>query len=91
MRQELKLRVKNKYYVYILECSDKTLYTGYTTHLNKRMKAHNAGKGAKYTRGRKPVKLIWSEEFQTLSEALKKEINIKKLSKKEKLQIISQK
>ena len=77
--------MSNKYYVYILECSDKTLYTGYTTNLNNRIKAHNEGKGAKYTRGRTPVKLIWSTKFSTLSEALKKEIKIKKLNKTQKL------
>ena len=58
------------YYVYILECCDKSLYTGYTNHLEKRIKAHNEGKGAKYTKGRRPVSLVYFESFQTKSEAL---------------------
>ena len=82
------IKQQNKYYVYILECSDDTLYTGYTTDLGKRIEAHNNGKGAKYTRVRRPVKLAWSKQYKTLSEALKKEVEIKKLSRKEKLQII---
>jgi putative endonuclease len=80
------------YTVYILECSDKTLYTGYTTDLERRIKNHNTGKaGAKYTRSRRPVKLVYSQNFKTLSPALKREIAIKKLSRKEKLQLIKNK
>ena len=77
------------YYVYILKCADKTLYTGYTNDLLKRVKAHNDSKqGAKYTKARRPVTLIYSESFRTLSKALKREIAIKKLSRKEKLDLI---
>ena len=74
-----------KYFVYILECSDKTLYTGYSTDIEKRLKKHNDGKGAKYTRGRRPCKLKWFQQFETKSEALKMEHKIKKMNRKNKL------
>lgn len=77
-----------KYYTYILECADSTLYTGYTNNIEKRLITHNSGKGAKYTRGRLPVRLLYFEEFDTKSEALKREIYIKKLSKNNKLKLI---
>ncbi len=76
------------YYCYILLCSDGTLYCGYTNDLVKRVNTHNQGKGAKYTRQRTPVKLVYSEEFKTKSEALKREHQIKKLSRKEKLKLL---
>lgn len=76
------------YFVYILECSDTTLYTGYTDNVEKRLKTHNEWKWAKYTRGRTPVKLVYSEGFQTKSEAMKREIEIKKMNRKEKLTLI---
>lgn len=77
----------NKYYVYVLKCRDDTLYTGITTDLEQRLTKHNEGIGAKYTRGRTPVKLMYYESGYTKSEALKREIAIKKLTriKKEKL------
>lgn len=68
-------------YIYIVQCSDGTLYTGWTTDLESRMKAHNSGTGAKYTRGRGPVRLLYSETLETKSEALKREDQIKKLSR----------
>lgn len=76
------------HYCYILLCSDGTLYCGYTNDLVKRVNTHNQGKGAKYTRQRIPVKLVYSEEFKTKSEALKREHQIKKLSRKEKLTLL---
>ena len=76
-------------YVYILECSDKSLYTGWTNDINKRIECHNSGKGAKYTRGRLPVKLVYFELLDNKSLALKREIEIKKLSKKDKLLLIN--
>lgn len=76
-------------YVYILQCIDGTLYTGYTNDLNKRIQVHNTGKGAKYTRGRLPVKLVYSEEFNTKSEALKREYHIKTMKRKSKLELIN--
>jgi putative endonuclease len=75
-------------YTYILLCSDNTLYTGWTNHLEARVLAHNLGAGAKYTKMRLPVKLVYSEAFDTKSEALKREIEIKKLSRKKKLALI---
>lgn len=76
------------YFVYIVKCKDKTLYTGYTTDLEKRITAHNTSKtGAKYTKARRPVKLVYSKKFKTLSEALKNEYKIKSLTKKEKLKL----
>ncbi len=77
------------WYVYIVECVDNTLYTGITTDLKKRLAAHNSlNLGAKYTRGRQPVKLVYSCEFQTKSEALKEEYRIKQLTKGEKQQLL---
>lgn len=79
----------SRYYVYILECSDKSLYTGWTTNIDKRVQEHNNGKdGAKYTRSRRPVKLVYAETFPSLSEALRRETGIKKLSRVEKVQLI---
>lgn len=75
-------------YTYIVKCNDNTLYTGWTNHLEKRIKDHNNKKGAKYTRNRVPVTLVYYEEFKTKEEALKREIEIKKLSRKEKLNLI---
>ena len=77
-----------KWYVYILECSDETLYTGITNNLELRLKKHNQGKGARYTKGRGPVKLLINFEVDGKSKALKLEYKIKKLSKKEKIEII---
>ena len=75
-------------YTYILRCSDDTLYTGWTNDLPKRLKTHNAGKGARYTRGRLPVKLIYYETFATKKKAMQREAQIKKLSRKQKLSFI---
>ena len=75
-------------YVYILLCSDNTLYTGWTNDLECRIRTHNAGTGAKYTKMRLPVKLVYSEIFNTKSEAIKREIEIKKLSRRKKLELI---
>ena len=72
-------------YTYILKCSDGTYYTGWTNDLDKRLKAHNGGKsGAKYTRNRRPVTLVYYEEFQGKQEAMKREYAIKQLTRKEK-------
>lgn len=71
--------------VYILECSDQTLYTGITNNLERRLKQHNEGKGAKYTRGRYPVILLKCFEVESKGEALKLEFKIKQLPKEDKL------
>ena len=77
----------NKHYVYVVECKDGTFYTGYTTDIKRRMREHNAGEGAKYTRGRYPVILKHQELFDSRSRAQKREYQIKQLprSKKEEL------
>ena len=74
-------------YTYILKCSDDSFYTGWTNDIEKRVLDHNEGRGAKYTRGRTPVELVYYEKFQTKEEAMKREYAIKHLSKiqKEKL------
>jgi putative endonuclease len=78
------------YYVYIVECFDKTLYTGWTNNIEKRIREHNSGKGgAKYTRVRRPVTLAYVERFSDLSGALKREAWIKRLSREQKLMLIS--
>lgn len=76
------------HFVYIVECKDGTLYTGWTTNLEQRVKQHNNGKGAKYTQSRYPVTLKYWEEFMTREEALKKEYAIKQLSRKQKMKLI---
>ena len=76
-------------YTYILRCADGSLYTGWTNDLAKRVQAHNRGKGAKYTRSRRPVELAYSESFETKSEAMQREAEIKKLSREEKLRLCS--
>ncbi len=76
------------WFVYILECNDHSLYTGITNDLQKRISAHNSGIGAKYTKTRIPVSLVYKESFKTKSESLKREIEIKKLKRIEKLALI---
>ena len=75
-------------YTYILECKDGTYYTGWTNNLDKRLKDHNAGKGAKYTKARLPVTLIYHEEFQMKEEAMSREYAIKHMTRKEKSKLI---
>jgi putative endonuclease len=75
-------------YVYILKCSDGSYYTGWTNNLERRLQAHNSGRGAKYTSGRLPVKLVYSEAYQSKSEAMKREYEIKQLPRSEKEKII---
>ena len=76
-------------FTYIVECSDHTLYTGWTNDLEKRIQAHNDGKGAKYTKPRRPVRLVYFETFSTKEEAMSREYRIKRLSRKEKEQLIA--
>lgn len=77
-----------KAYMYVLECADKTLYTGYTTDLKRRLKVHNEGKGAKYTRARLPVKLIYQECFTSKQEAQSAEAYFKQKTRQQKLNYI---
>lgn len=76
-------------YVYMLLCRDGTLYTGWTTHLEKRVAVHNQGKGAKYTKSRLPVKLVYWEAYSEKSEALRREAAIKKLTRSQKMELIN--
>ena len=76
------------WYLYILRCGDGSLYTGITTDVEKRLEAHRAGKGAKYTRGRSPLELAYREECGSHSEALKREFQVKGLPREEKLHLI---
>ena len=79
----------SKWYVYILECADGSLYTGITTDVNRRLLEHNYSfKSAKYTRSRRPVRLVWSKEVANRSEASKEEARIKKLKRASKLELI---
>lgn len=77
-----------KYYTYLLLTDNNSLYCGYTDDVEKRFKAHIEGKGAKYTRAHKPIKIVYQKEFPTKSEAMKEEFRIKHLSHSEKLKLI---
>ena len=76
-------------YVYILRCSDNTLYCGWTPDLERRLRAHNSGQGAKYTRSRLPAELVYYEEYETRREAMSREWHLKRLSRREKLLLIA--
>ncbi|MFA7302723.1 MAG: GIY-YIG nuclease family protein [Candidatus Paceibacterota bacterium] len=79
-----------KHFVYMLKCADTSLYTGYTTDLTKRVREHNESRrGARYTSGRRPVVLTYTEKFATVGEALQREAAIKKLSRQAKLRLIA--
>lgn len=78
-------------YTYILRCGDGTLYTGWTNDLKKRVTAHKSGKGAKYTHSRLPVELVYYETFETRAEAMRREVQIKKMTREQKLELIGQK
>lgn len=77
------------WYLYILQCGDGSLYTGITTDVEKRLEAHRSGKGAKYTRGRAPLELKYRESCGTHSDAPKRELEVKRLSREEKLTLIA--
>ena len=76
-------------YTYILECKDGTYYTGWTNNLEKRTKEHNEGKGAKYTKARRPVELVYFETFESKIDAMKREYAIKQMKRSEKIKLIS--
>lgn len=80
--------MKNSWKLYMLRCRDGSLYTGITTDVEKRLAAHNAGKGAKYTRGRGPLELVYREDCGDHSAALKRELEIKALTREEKMKLI---
>ena len=83
--------MESKWYLYMLRCGDDSLYTGITTDVEKRLEDHRSGKGAKYTRGRQPLTLVYREECENHSHALRREIEIKKLTRGQKLQLIKDK
>ncbi|MDK7754004.1 MULTISPECIES: GIY-YIG nuclease family protein [Staphylococcus] len=80
----------DKHYIYIVRCKDGSLYTGYAKDIKQRIAKHNSGQGAKYTKIRRPVELVYQEMFNTKSEALKREYEIKTLTREKKLQLISE-
>lgn len=82
------MTMEKQWFVYILRCGDETFYTGITTDVEKRFAAHSSGKGAKYTRGRGPLEIVYREECADHSAALKREVQIKKLSREEKEKLI---
>lgn len=88
MKETNKQEELQRNYTYIVKCSDETLYTGWTNNLKKRLEAHNSGKGAKYTKTRRPVELVYFEEYDTKQEAMKREYAIKQLSRQKKLALI---
>ena len=76
------------YWVYVIECADDSLYTGYTTDVERRVREHDRGEGAKYTRGRTPVELVHTEEFDSKSAAMSREYEIKQLSRRQKEELV---
>ena len=78
-------------YTYILKCKDGSLYTGWANDLEQRVAAHNTGKGAKYTKARRPVELVYFEEFETKEQAMKREYAIKQMARKDKLELVRRK
>ena len=82
---------RDEHFVYIVECADGTYYTGYTTNISRRINEHNFSikKGAKYTRSRRPVKLVYKEVYDNCSDALRREYQIKQLSRKQKIKLLT--
>ncbi len=78
------------YYTYMVVCSDRSLYTGYTDDLVRRIRAHNSGKGAKYTKSRRPVQLVYWERYATKRQAMQREYAIKQWPRKQKLLLLSE-
>ena len=78
-----------KAYTYLLRCADGTLYCGWTNDIEKRLAAHNSGKASKYTRSRLPAELVWYEVFDTKQEAMSREAQIKRLSRRQKLALVA--
>lgn len=82
--------VSSDHFVYVLQCADETLYTGYTTDVERRVEEHGAGEGAKYTRGRTPVELVHVEAFDSKSAAMSREWEIKQLRREEKERLVEE-
>ncbi len=83
--------MEQKWYVYILRCADDTLYTGITNDMDRRLKAHNSGSASKYTRVRRPVTMVHREEVDTKGEALRRELQIKAMSRQQKMALFNDK
>ncbi len=83
-----KFKRNSRFYVYILECNDGTYYTGYTPDVERRIELHNSGRGAKYTRDRRPVRVVWCKEYKYFKSAVSKEWAIKKLTHKQKRELM---
>ena len=83
-----KFKRSGRHFVYIVECRDGTYYTGYTPDLERRLRLHNKGRGAKYTRDRRPVKLAWSKEYKYFKLAFLEEKRIKKLTREQKEELV---
>ncbi len=83
------MHMEHKNYIYILECGDKSLYTGWTNDLERRIKQHSRGRGGRYTRSHLPVRMVYCECFETRQEAMSREYAIKQMSKQEKLELIN--
>lgn len=81
--------MKDTAYIYMVECGDGSLYTGWTKRLEQRIKCHNEGKGAKYTKSRLPVRLVYYEVFATRQEAMKREYAVKQLTRRDKLKLLN--
>ncbi|WP_077620139.1 GIY-YIG nuclease family protein [Bacillus sinesaloumensis] len=79
----------NKHFFYVVECKDGTFYAGYTKDVEERLKKHNEGKGAKYTRGRGPIKLVFAQGFETKEEAMRAEYRFKQLTRPEKERLLA--
>ena len=77
------------YYFYLARCADDTLYSGYTVNIKEREQRHNEGRGARYTKARRPVKIVYSEEYQTKSEAMKREYEVKQWTKNQKMDLLT--
>lgn len=88
-RKKIGFKRNGRFWVYIVECNDGTYYTGYTPNLEKRILVHNNGKGAKYTRDRKPIKLVWSKEYKYFKKAFLEEKRIKKLTREQKEELVN--
>ena len=88
LKKRRKFSRTGAFYVYIVLCNDGTLYTGYTPRLKNRVKLHNAGKGARYTKLRRPVRLVWHKKYKYFKYAFKREIYIKTLSRDEKKNLV---
>ncbi len=89
MPQTRKFQKTGSFHVYMLQCKDGSFYTGYTNNLEKRLKLHRSGKGAKYTRSHRPLKLVWTKKFSYYRSAFKEETRIKKLNRKQKEKMVS--